>query len=264
MSTIYEVAKLKKTVVDIEVHTSIQTALEIMKTNSITKIPVYGQAGHFITSSDPKKSTFNDKQYIAIINILDLLNNLDKKSVFECIGSCLESQSLWVIDGSEPIKSVMELMSKSVHSILVSNVDLYFVTQTDILRYITKTDGKVKDIMSKSIKQIENCKIKGLIRYMVENSVQSIVCDNKIFTSKDILENLDMLNFLEQDTCNIITRSAVIVHPNDSILTTCSKCLENGVNQAWVYDEGMIAGEKVNNLLGICTMTDMIKFYYSQ
>ncbi|KAJ3322746.1 hypothetical protein HDV06_002797 [Boothiomyces sp. JEL0866] len=235
-----------------------------MKTNNITKIPVYGQAGHFITSSDPKRSTFKNKQYIAIINILDLLNNLDKKTVFECIGSCLESQSLWVIDGSEQIKNVMEIMSKSIHSILVSNVDLYFVTQTDILRYIPKTDGRIKDIMSKSIKQIGNCKISKLIKYMVENSVQSIVCDCKIFTSKDVLENIDMLDFLEQDTSNIITRPAVIVHPNDSIPATCEKCLECGVNQAWVYDEGMIAGEKVNNLVGVVTMTDMIKFYYSQ
>lgn len=37
-----------------------------------------------------------------------------------------------------------------------------------------------------------------------------------------------------------------------------------GVNQAWVYDEGMIAGEKVNNLVGVVTMTDMIKFYYAR
>lgn len=53
-----------KSVIDIECHQSLESALDLMHSKNIASLPVYGTPGHFLSSGNPQLAVHLGKQYI--------------------------------------------------------------------------------------------------------------------------------------------------------------------------------------------------------
>ncbi|KAJ3335745.1 hypothetical protein HDU91_002041 [Kappamyces sp. JEL0680] len=158
-TTIGDIAVYKRTVaskdkppqlVELEAHASIKEAIELFQQFQILSILIYGKAGHFVGSGDTRLTTHGGKVYIGILSLVDCLCYLlavpekqsENDSCLSACGASIESQTLWVVPPLESLKSVMEAMSKGIHTFLVASTDpvesssLELISQTDILRYI--------------------------------------------------------------------------------------------------------------------------------
>jgi CBS-domain-containing membrane protein len=198
---------------------TLSEAFRLFEANTLTTLPVWGQAGHFISSGDSNLSTHRGKQYIAILSLLDcvsfMLNHpmmpLSNVTVFSVIGSSIPTQTLWVVHPEKPLISCLEPMAKGVHAFLIgseaSDDPLTLLSQTDVLHFVygymqahsseqlgtalAKLAGPKPVICAKMSDMMQQ-----VIRKMTLNSITSIPIVDTTGSVIDSFSITDMRHFL--------------------------------------------------------------------
>lgn len=149
LTPILEVVKNKNQLYDISCDSTIGDALQILNQHNILSIPVYGKPDHWIGAGGQSNAVFNDKLYIGILSITDILlylidannvHNAIKARVADAIGKTKEGTSLWVFPPGESLITAMEPLSKKVHRALILNHPrpsfCTLLSQFDIVKFI--------------------------------------------------------------------------------------------------------------------------------
>lgn len=109
----------KKHLISVESSTSISLVLNLLQSENILSIAVYGIQGSWLGSGGINLIS-NHRQYIGIVSILDILIFILKGNpetvlnhrIVDAIGSSNESLSLWVEPPSRPLYYALEQFSK--------------------------------------------------------------------------------------------------------------------------------------------------------
>jgi CBS domain-containing protein len=138
----------KRPLVAVPSHCSLQEALNILRKERLISVPIYGMPNHWIGSGF-NQVTVNDKEYIGIVNLGDILKlclksrdvqEQMKLPIYLALGQTNESQSLWAEPTTQRLSLVLELFSKGVHHILVYDEEdvknpIKILSQSDVVRY---------------------------------------------------------------------------------------------------------------------------------
>ncbi|KAI9208614.1 uncharacterized protein BJ171DRAFT_489522 [Polychytrium aggregatum] len=147
--------KPHRQLIDAPATSSVADVLGLMSEHRLSAIPIWGQAGHWLSAGTTEANTIDhEKQYIAVVSILDIVvyitsttmsnQSLSSISIMLVVGETNEGKSLWVASPHDKIRRMLEPLSKGIHRILVGPVDgvetdsMHFqmLTQSDIIRYI--------------------------------------------------------------------------------------------------------------------------------
>ena len=127
-----------KNLVSIQASASLSDALDLFKTHKISTMAVTGR--NFLSAGGRTDIfTSTGEQVVGLVSALDMIrlyleNRNLNDSVLDAIGESLESQSLWILDKSTSLSSLLELFSKGIHSIFLSEYkSLEIFTRMDLV-----------------------------------------------------------------------------------------------------------------------------------
>ena len=170
----------KEPVIEIEAHSSVGDALSLLQKHDVSNLAVVGAAGHYYSSNN-FRSLHNDKQYIGLVTLADIVSfllspsNSVEKSILAVLGSTNESLSLWILKAEDELLSSLEPLCKGVHSFLVATADLkaapYLLSQLDVLAFLhgelIKEGFYEKNFSDISLESLSNRSDRHLIKNVV-------------------------------------------------------------------------------------------------
>ena len=203
-----EVVSTKGELVDVSASLPILDVFELLEEKNLVSVPVYGRPGSWVGAGGVD-IIVNDKQYIGIISILDLVSyvflsstspetaSVDEakllralqRPVSSAVGSTDESLSLWVENADKSIMSAMEQFSKGVHRALVlpaATLDGFSVVSNQV-KLLTQTDVVVflmqKEIESHSLRHLFGTPLRLLHRPVGKRDLVSVAYTDGLITA---------------------------------------------------------------------------------
>lgn len=214
-----EVVREKLVLVDVEANTSIEDALAVLKQFSITSLPVWGKKGHWIGAGGECDVVVDEKQYIGIVSISDLVLHLItakdvekalKQRVADAIGATTEGRSLWTRDKDTKLIHAIEPLGKHVHRALVQQDAHHYalLTQTDIVQFMMSHSS---DIQSSPLFSMP-------ISEVLETVSNSRDRPSHVVSLPESSQTIDALKTFRESGCTALP----IVNENDQVIATFS------------------------------------------
>ncbi|KAG6541200.1 hypothetical protein Mapa_017434 [Marchantia paleacea] len=180
-STISQIMKNKRRLIEVPFNASVRDTLNTMQAHDILAVAVaappgqwIGAGGSQILEADKATGTVR-KHYIGLVSVLDILVHVVEDDaqlnapVSSIIGHSLEGLNLWTISPTTSVYDSIEPMSKGVHRVLVpfesqsdthgvelteSSSGYHMLTQTDVIQFIHDHAEEMNSVLRQTVSDI--------------------------------------------------------------------------------------------------------------
>jgi len=211
------------------------------------------------------------------------LKNLDRP-ITQLLGLTSESRRLWIAEPTMTLTTLLEPFSNGIHRVLVPQKDddgkstYRVLSQTDVVSYIYKHKQDISQIISKKLSELgikqkpvitisnETSALEGFKTMTVEKVPALAIVDNnnrlvgnlsasdlRGITTKRIKKVVQpVTEFLE--TMHGALREPITITLNDTLDTTMSRFVYEGVHRLWIVDEK-------KKPVGCVSLTDVFRIF---
>jgi len=210
------------------------------------------------------------------------LRNLNRP-ISQLLGLTTEGRSLWIVEPTMPLKSLIEPFSRDVHRVLVPQKDdegknaYRVLSQSDVVNYIYKNRHEVADKMSKTLSELgiqpkpvvsitsSTTALEGFKTMSLEKVTALAITDNGKLVGN--LSASDLRGLTRRRLHKVVTpvkHFLETMHGNvrDPLTTTLDSTLDQalslivteGVHRLWIVDAQ-------KEVIGILSLTDIIKLF---
>jgi CBS domain-containing protein len=248
-----------KNLISIPASASLSDALNLFKIHKVSTIAVTGR--NFISAGGRSDIfTHTGEQIVGLVSALDLIrlyleNRNLNASVLEAIGESLESQSLWVLEKTASISSLLELFSKGIHSIfLKDNESFEIFTRMDLVillleNYSQFLQGSITLLYKQVVKADIHDDLLATIKQMSLNQMHAlpIIQDGRLVGTISLSDFKEIISERMQDLSLEYFKNPGRVQrgtcdKNDSIETVLKKIKDGHIHRLWIVDNSKVAG----------------------
>lgn len=248
-----------KNLYTIPASSSLSDALNLFETHKVSTLAVTGK--NFI-SAGGRVDVFtpDGKQVIGLVSALDIcrlyLENYNLNvSVLNAVGESLESQSLWVLEKSASLSSLLELFSKGIHSVFLKENDQFEIfTRMDLVSILLENYSlilkeSIHTLCKKVVKVNSYENILDTLKEMSQNQIyalpivqqEQLVGTISLSDFKDVISkgnlNVSLEYFKKPD---MIDRGTCTME--DSIETVLKKIRTGHIHRLWILQGSQVVG----------------------
>ena len=246
-----------KNLVSIQASASLSDALDLFKTHKISTMAVTGI--NFLSAGGRTDIfTSTGEQVVGLVSALDMIRlYLENKnlndSVLDAIGESLESQSLWVLDKSTSLSSLLELFSKGIHSIFLSEYkSLEIFTRMDLVDLLLGKcilDGTITNLYKPVVQVDVHDDLLQTIKQMTLSEIYAlpILEEGKLVGTISLSDLKEIiLSNLQDQSLEYFKKPEMVQRgicgKNDSIQTVLKKIKDGHIHRLWILEKDELVG----------------------
>jgi CBS domain-containing protein len=247
-----------KNLVSIQASASLSDALDLFKTHKISTLAVTGR--NFLSAGGRTDIfTSTGEQVIGLVSALDMIrlyleNRNLNDSVLDAIGESLESQSLWILDKSTCLSSLLELFSKGIHSIFLSEYkSLEIFTRMDLVDLLLEKCNLLEGTITNLYKPVLVVDVHNDLLTTIKQMSLSEIYALPILEEGKLVGTISLSDLKEIILSNLQDQSLEyfknpemvqrgICGKNDSIQTVLKKIKDGHIHRLWILEKDELVG----------------------